>query len=616
MRMDTVTQWLSRIFTSSFESVAFRPVKQAWHNIGSFSYFTSISLPSGMNVVSTRRRRPRDVWHDMSVAQFKFVWPHTSRQLIDAGASSFETLLQSTLEILRSIKTWNGTRSECLDHLLSDRYLASRLDDIGRLRWSLDSDTRVATLELTCLLLRRSYTKPEAWIPYSEDYGITILSCLSALIFMIRDPQNAEVNTHASLPLRLCLFNLRWSLLLLVHNIPDGSGLASFDALTFDEVYFTKDRLDDLMLLLASDHVLLEKPKALLSLVNSWQYNALDANGRRSSHADWTTDASSCMVPLHDAACCKRRDGPLEHVAACTVLTMVAHLLRAPEQDRDALLEGHLRQSSKLWDHELALGDLDRDFKMSVEDRRRVPSPEFLAVLRDAGLNDWLKPDSDFTCLPPKETPLGRFLAHEIGFRQDEAGYFAPFTTATVLRSLARRVDMSALHSQTLRNTVSISAARAMALPTGPTQLALVAEDSTSLRSGTANTAEVISADAADTSDRQGSFDLAHVVVDSASDAPYLKPVEHGSADGTNAARGVLNSRSDDSNSQSTTGGGQGISLEVGDEAVGQKKVSTPLEPQQERAEKDGTLPDLGKTGDSDAIAEFGGRLEREGAGA
>ncbi|KZV65232.1 hypothetical protein PENSPDRAFT_655966 [Peniophora sp. CONT] len=271
---------------------------------------------------------------------------------------------------------------------------------------------------------------------------------------------------------------------------------------------------------------------------------------------------------------------------------MIAHLLRASGPDRDdLLLQDHLWQYSNVWDHGLALGELDHDFKMSMEDLR-APSSEFLAVLRDAGLQDWLMPDSDFGDLPPQETPAGKFLGRELGYRWYEAGPhapFGPFTPADILRSLAHHVDMSALHSQTHQDTPSISEARATASPAVPTQRALVAEGSTILPSKTRRAAQSVYSDTTDTYHGRGSFDLAQVVVDSARDVPYLKPVDRGTAAGTDA---VLNSI-DDAKGQSTAGANPRSDIEVVHEDSGQKQDSAPGEPQEECAEKDDTLSDL-----------------------
>ncbi|KZV65227.1 hypothetical protein PENSPDRAFT_737863 [Peniophora sp. CONT] len=431
--MDRVTQWLSRICTFSVNSAAFRPIKQAWPKIGSFPSFNSLSLPSGMNAMSTQRRRPREIWADMSLTHFKFVWQHTSRQLIDADANSFGILLQSTLEVLGLIPRWrSGIRHECLDHLLRDGTLASRLDIVGRLRiGSPDSDTRGAVLKLICLLLCRSYTKPDMWKADIERSTFTIRHYLWVLFGMIRDPEDDEEDKPYDLLVQYCLYQLRWSCLLMARDNRVRS-VSQFDLTRFNEVYFSEDHIEDSSFKPFYEHwELLEHPEALLLLLNSWQYNELDSVEPRSSRGDWTTDASSCVVPLHNAACCTRRDGPLEHVAACTVLTMIAHLLRASGPDRDALLQDHLWQYSFLWDHELPLPGWDHGFKISIEDRQRAPSAEFLSVLREAGLERWIE-TGDLQHLPPVDTPTGKFLA-----------YFPGTLFADSLRALIECVDMS-----------------------------------------------------------------------------------------------------------------------------------------------------------------------------
>lgn len=288
----TAAQWFNEFVTSVYNK-ALQQAKQTWSKIQSSLCLDSLSLPAGTYSISTRRRSSHIIWNFMTLARFKFAWRHASGQLINGDAGSLKVLLQSTLEILYLSRI----RFECLDHLLDDDDFAYRLDGISHQRIGPpDSDLRVAMLKLTCLLLRRSYTRPDMWREDSEDKGWTITRYLLTLFDAIRNPRDADDSTHSDLPLQFCLFHLRWSLLLLARDSP-AILVPDYETMSFNEVFFTKDHSDNNSYDLFHKHQLrLELPKALLLLLNSWQYNAIDAIEPRSSHTDWNTDTSSCLV--------------------------------------------------------------------------------------------------------------------------------------------------------------------------------------------------------------------------------------------------------------------------------------------------------------------------------
>lgn len=315
---------------------------------------------------------------------------------------------------------------------------------------------------------------------------------------------------------RYALFHLRWFLLLETSKATTGVN-RTLDIAKFNELYFSGTSEGWNWFYGTGEPFLREDrmighPETMLFLLNSWQYNGLDAPEPRAFYGDWYGDARSCLIPLHDDLCCRRRDGPPEHVAACTILTMIAHLLRASESDRNELLDDHWEQYSLLWDHGLSFVDWEVTFKMDGPDIHRAPSEEFLTVLTEAGLDGWLQPNSDLNANPSKNTALGRFLA----MTPDDI--LPPVTFADLLRSLVRHVDVGAVPMITAPRVPKLNS------PSLPN----IAQE------------EFVLFDPPIAARGRGRFDLDAVVVESARDALQSKPAVSVATDSTDAHVSVV----------------------------------------------------------------------------
>ncbi|VDC03052.1 unnamed protein product [Peniophora sp. CBMAI 1063] len=438
----TGIQWFIAAYTPvrhMLRSLSHIPTRR--HRICWLKHITLRGLfPPNVAIISGGRRYFRDIRGTLTVPYFGYIWKHTSRQLLMRDVTDVNTLLQAVLDILGP-QLWDWeTRLGCIDLLYNDSILALRLDDIGRLgEGSPDPDTRIATLKLTCLLLRHAYRK---WMweiggnpPFHTMYYLAIL------LSTIADPQGARKDERFALQARFCMFHLRWSLLLLVQGSAlSGGGPSGLDIPGYQEMYFSQRLEVGSNGWFRHKHALLGVPRVLLLLANSWQYNRLDLHYGSVGHvdSDWSTDTTSCLVPLHDDQCCRSREGPLIHIAACTILTMVAHLLRASEMDRKDLYQHHVEQYGDLWEHGMPFVQWRDTFRMNIDDRLRAPSPEFLAVLHSAGLDEWARPGGNLEFIPAPDTDLGRFLAAPV-----DQHMALPISFADILRTLVKHVNLT-----------------------------------------------------------------------------------------------------------------------------------------------------------------------------
>ncbi|VDB95686.1 unnamed protein product [Peniophora sp. CBMAI 1063] len=104
-------------------------------------------------------------------------------------------------------------------------------------------------------------------------------------------------------------------------------------------------------------------------------------------------------------------------MAACAILTFVAHVFRAREDDRAELMHDYLWEYGLLWQGQgfEPLVEWEAGFALGENDGTRRPSPEFLNILDDLGLAVWLEANDDFANLPQLDTTQGRFLAYNDG---------------------------------------------------------------------------------------------------------------------------------------------------------------------------------------------------------
>lgn len=384
----------------------------------------------------------------LSVLRFELAWLHTSRQMFD---TDFKTLLQFVMTKLASMP--EELREECLHHLESDEQLKSRFRPIGSY-WpgSMDYEADVVGYQMCCALFQRFYDDYRQAGLYERD-RVTLNRYLQTII---SGATTSSITTHSAmltLQTRFSLFYLRWYLLLvLLDTVDDGDVLGRNATQILSYIFQDYGRSDSHAMRVTGEEIgvrsnywIIDRPWTLLYLVNSLQVSSMDASGYK-EHCDLEEDVRSCLVPLHDNACCRRSD-MMSHAAACNVLTMIAHLLRAPEGDRMDLLR-HRHEYDRLFNHGNSpfVEWLDL-YDVKGEERRIAPSPEFAIILRDARLGEWLDPGSDFTSSPLLGTSQGRLLHQRVsdGYLKDNAcSPPSPICTLIdVLRALARRVNFN-----------------------------------------------------------------------------------------------------------------------------------------------------------------------------
>ncbi|VDC03096.1 unnamed protein product [Peniophora sp. CBMAI 1063] len=411
--------------------------------------------PSRMSV-ARRRREYRRYEVLSSLGRFTFLWKRTGRHMLWGEPDSLDALLASLLHILGSMREASD-RLALIEYLQDSSLVVLRLESlILRDFPKVDNGRRIAALKLICALAQTFYTSGHDLQSFSSSSAewrftdcILVMFATPVIPFDTSKPDRDVTQMHGPAAF-LVMFHLRWFLMTEAHRSLRGlaEGPVNLDLMKFNPLYFPDDhklsqhrRWD----LLTSDVRLLKHPRASLLLLNTRTWDPVQDVGL-SHFLEGEEDAESCLLPLHDGECCRSRDGRLEHVAACMILTMLAYLLRVPDEDRDKLMQEHLRDYSKLWDHGLSFTRWDHTFEMSAQDRRYEPSKAFLSVLREAGLEEWLRPGRGTAFLPPTNTPLGQFLITPVeGARQS---WETPATTiADMLRVLMEHVDMSAVHS-------------------------------------------------------------------------------------------------------------------------------------------------------------------------
>ncbi|VDC01512.1 unnamed protein product [Peniophora sp. CBMAI 1063] len=407
------------------------------------------ALPSFSRDFITRRRvvytsLPNDAF--LSVARFKFAWDHTSRQMFDGN---MKTLLQFVMTKLVSIS--NDVREPCIAHLENDGQLKSKLVRIGSF-WEghMDYEASVVGYRMCCLLFQRFYERYRK----ADIYGRDRHALNRYLQVFLSGLTTSSITTHSAystLTTRFCLYYMRWHLLL-AHSEEGGEDFViKRDALQLmSDVYPEehdqyKERTDEIT---PFRYASIDRPWQLLYLMNSYQVNSMDAKGHK-DYGDVEESGRSCLIPLHDGACCRQND-TTRHVAACNVLTMIAHIIAAPEPARMELFR---RQH----EYDVLLNHGDSPFTQWIDhtemedvDRQKAPSAEFLDVLRSVNLHKWSDPGSNFDYSPSFGTPEGRLLNHRISENSSKLDTVVSppspiFTIVDVLRALARRVDFSAL---------------------------------------------------------------------------------------------------------------------------------------------------------------------------
>ncbi|VDB90283.1 unnamed protein product [Peniophora sp. CBMAI 1063] len=359
--------------------------------------------------------------------RFRYAWECTSRHMFNAA--QITPLMLSAMTLLEHSPNIEDVQ-DYLHYLAEDAGLANQLSVcLAEVGPASTSDASISAVQMATFILQEILAQ-EIEDPVYHAYRGVYIDLI--LVIARSDSRIIAEDTRYDLIARLCLCHLRYSLLYLgqrasdleLFSLPETDVSRHFSQQGQYPINFTDLHRSTLLLML-----------------NSWQYNRVDASWRNPTSADWQHDASSCLVPLHDSQCCRMRYGPRSHVAACNALTMISHILDASDADRTYVLNGDLLERFFRLQRGFPLVDWQFYLPMRRKADRNLPaSEEFISVIRKAGLQAWLNPGSDLSTGPPDDPHL-RFLTRtfEVG-----NGFTArSFTLLDVIRSLAHHVDLT-----------------------------------------------------------------------------------------------------------------------------------------------------------------------------
>ncbi|VDB86825.1 unnamed protein product [Peniophora sp. CBMAI 1063] len=387
----------------------------------------------------------------LSVVRFRFAWLHTSRQMLD---SDLKILLQFVMAKLASMPEM--PREECIRHLERDEQLKSRFQPIGSC-WpgTVDYEADVVGYQMCCILFQRFYDGYLDASLYERDND----ALMGYLRGVMSGSTTSSITMHSAmyaLLTRMCLFYMRWYLLLVLSDADEEESIAGQDVIRMMSYIYPDHERTEVHEIdgfgLRSYPESIGQPYTLLHILNSWTVNSMDSAGHR-DYGETEENARSCLIPLHDDACCRRSDA-MRHAAACNVLTMIAHLIHAPEHERMQFLRQRKEYDNLLNHGASPFVEWINEVEVRDDERQQAPSTEFLVVLRNARLEPWLNPGNDFSYVPPYSQSVGRLMRSKISNRdvRDSISFPPTSTTITtiadVLRALARRVNFKILPLQ------------------------------------------------------------------------------------------------------------------------------------------------------------------------
>ncbi|VDC05908.1 unnamed protein product [Peniophora sp. CBMAI 1063] len=358
-------------------------------------------------------RRIQDGHQFLASDETIFLWDCSGRHVPD---ESFERMVKGLLAL-----PCGPADQHIYHHLCADDAFAKRLYWHMRNRMKDAIDPSLFTL-LSLLSERMFRSEVEragsaSRMSRTSGYYMNTLGLVSRL---------AVVDGEAKLRARLCIANVRWSFLnlyryasqkIVTAPLSEDQALSSFDNTSSGEFALNNRHPSVLHVLLSVGHY-------------SFALNS------------WLCRAESVLVPLHAESCCKSWKHTLApeniaHLAACSALTMVSHVLEALSADnpKDAAL---LRDAPNS-----IMTNIDSAYPM-LRNERRAPSPQFISIIRDAGLEEWLKPGSDYSSEPRD----GPFYQHRYLLYANDC--------MSILRTLARSVDFSAYNIRKPERTALI----------------------------------------------------------------------------------------------------------------------------------------------------------------
>ncbi|VDC05021.1 unnamed protein product [Peniophora sp. CBMAI 1063] len=340
-----------------------------------------------------------------------FMWEHT---IPHVGAANSLLFLKGLSSLIGLHKDHAAFRSRlCAD----PRFIYDILRSLLSEQFSLEKDGHRTSASAVDPWIYRLIAKlsERMFVLEVEHHGehLEIPHTSSMLLKAIGDVLRiAELKGPSHLFAQCCLAYVRRSLLVLSSRAYEKN----MDVVQDSKVWYLFNDLSSHDFRLGNHH-----PIGILLLLITGSYSRSE---------QWGNSHESCLVPLHKDSCCAdwrhalTRNG-LAHVAACNALSLVAFILDSPDDQRTHPDEFLLRT---IW----GLEGWDKMLKMPQEEKR-MPSTEFVALLRLAGLDEWMEPGSSFDS-KPREGPHRGFLT------RTPLGKEIP----DVLRALARHVDFAA----------------------------------------------------------------------------------------------------------------------------------------------------------------------------
>ncbi|VDB86893.1 unnamed protein product [Peniophora sp. CBMAI 1063] len=342
---------------------------------------SQVQPPLQIKIIHRRRRLHRSHAPILRTKHFVYALSrYMSHQTLVTDAE-IASLLHALLRMVNE-QVLPDSRPGCIDHLCENQNLQTKLQ-----AWAWDpshtrdmaADAQISVLHFSCVLLQRLRRIDDS--DTTEEHRVLMKHCASILLNIIGP--NGSLGPRMRGDTR-CMFRARCALFYMRHFLLSLSGgdvsrrhyRASLEVPSSDKSRQFSRGAESMA-------------GELLTLLNTSLYNVLDMVDIPGVHHAPITDGPSCLVPLHDAGCCRSPNGPPTHMAACNVLTLIAHVMYTPEHDRNIYLSSELSFPNTFYfDEESVKGPLPfwawyEYFKMKEEDQQLPPSVEFQMIIQN-----------------------------------------------------------------------------------------------------------------------------------------------------------------------------------------------------------------------------------------
>ncbi|VDC05946.1 unnamed protein product [Peniophora sp. CBMAI 1063] len=341
-----------------------------------------------------------------------FLWKHMYVHISRDVDEQFFKLLPEFIDLHRGRDALLSTL--CADNGLVNRFYRYlvRLYSIHR---SNESSTPIP-FEIFPLVSYLSERMFASEVEHYDDGHTGALTCTSPMLLKVVGmmPWIATLDGPARLQAQLCLARVRESLLrLCLRASTKMPTLQEEEVSAFINETSHRENFE-----LMGRH-----PSAILLLLASGTYRG----------SSWESANESKLLPLHDGSCCRGWKSVFTpegraHVAACNVLTMIAYILNSDDDQRQYAGIPLYRIIRDVFSY------FDEHAFMPQDDRMKIASPEFVNVLRLAGLDEWLEPGSTLDTAPNRDGPNYWLLT----------ATFEGYDCTKILRDLARLVTFEA----------------------------------------------------------------------------------------------------------------------------------------------------------------------------